>query len=107
MAPPLPLLNLLLLLLATSSCSSQQPSIYPAPLTLRAFNAFLRPPLNPFSILLATHHQPKKISTHHPPPKISSRISASLASRPIALLRGGLNSASRLAKYFIQVCSFE
>jgi len=100
MAPPLPLL---LLLATSSSCFHQLPSIYPAPLTLRAFNAFLQPPLNPFSLL----HPPKKISTSRPlkkipPPKISSRISASLASRPIALLRDGLNSASRLANYFIQ-----
>ena len=92
MAPPVPLL---LLLATSSSCFHQLPSIYPAPLTLRAFNAFLQPPLNPFSIF----HPPKKI----PPPKISSRISASLASRPIALLRDGLNFASRLANYFIQV----
>ena len=101
MAPPVPLL---LLLATSSSCFHQPPSIYPAPLTLRAFNAFLQPPLNPFSLL----HPPKKISTSRPlkkipPPKISSRISASLASRPIALLRVGLNSASRLANYFIQV----
>lgn len=105
MAPPLPLL---LLLATSSSCSHQLPSIYPAPLTLRAFNAFLQPPLNPFSLLHPTHHPPKKIFTSRPfkkipPPKISSRISASLASRPIALLRDGLNSASRLANYFIQV----
>ena len=102
MAPPAaPLLNLLLL----HTSFSQQPSFYPGPLIFQApsSNAFVQPPLNPLSFLRPTLHPPPKISTYHPPPKISSRISASSA---YSLLRGGLKSASRLAKYFIQVHKF-
>ena len=112
MAPPAaPLLNLLLL----HTSFSQQPSFRRAPLILQAPspNAFLQPPFNPLSSFLrptfhpppkiSTFHPAPKFSTYHPPPKISSRISASSA---YSLLRGGLKSASRLAKYFIQVHKF-
>ena len=93
MAHLAPLLTLLL-----SYCSSQvlfkQLNLAPLTLLAASSDAFLEPVFVP---LLPS------LRPSFPPSKISSRISPSLASRPIALLRGGLNSASRLAKYFIQV----
>ena len=90
-----PLLLLTLLLLLVTSISAKRPAFKrPHLLSSSPYEAFLR---RPFTRL------PVQRPQLHPSPKISPRISASLASRPLALLRSGLNSASKVAKYFIQV----